>query len=69
MLSDGPKSNPKTQLGPGTAEFAQLEYSLQLVLNASTARVVAAFAVSNPHQALQFERRSKVVVIYINSHS
>ena len=62
MLSD--KVGSKTQLSPNSPEFAYLEYGLQLSLNASTARIVAAYAVSNPHLSLQFEKRCKVIYIY-----
>ncbi len=62
MLSD--KVGSKTQLSPNSPEFAYLEYGLQLSLNASTARIVAAYAVSNPHLSLQFENRCKVFTLF-----
>ncbi|KAI8827098.1 uncharacterized protein EV422DRAFT_563176 [Fimicolochytrium jonesii] len=51
------KTGAKTQLGAGTPEFGALEYELQLALRASSARIVAAHALSNPHINLQFEKR------------
>ncbi|KAJ3087204.1 hypothetical protein HK102_011592, partial [Quaeritorhiza haematococci] len=53
------KTGTKTQLSPTTPEFAYLEYALQLALRATTARIVAAYVVSNPHLAVQFDRRCK----------
>ncbi|KAH6591365.1 hypothetical protein BASA50_008719 [Batrachochytrium salamandrivorans] len=61
MLSD--KSAGRTQLAPTTPEFAQLEYDLQLTLHSSTVRVVASYAISNPHVSGQFERRSKDILV------
>ena len=58
MLTD--KVGSKTQISPSSPEFGYLEYGLQLALNASTARIVSAFAVSNPHLSLQFESRCRV---------
>ncbi|KAJ1340406.1 hypothetical protein BSLG_004999 [Batrachochytrium salamandrivorans] len=46
-------------------EFAQLEYDLQLTLHSSTVRVVASYAISNPHVSGQFERRSKASDILV----
>ncbi|KAJ1342704.1 hypothetical protein BSLG_002801 [Batrachochytrium salamandrivorans] len=63
MLSD--KSAGRTQLAPTTPEFAQLEYDLQLTLHSSTVRVVASYAISNPHVSGQFERRSKASDILV----
>jgi hypothetical protein len=60
MLSDKPGA--KTQLGHTTAEFAQLEYALQLTLKSSTARILTAHSLSNPHLNLQFERRCKDIL-------
>nr|KAJ3419320.1 hypothetical protein HK105_007100 [Polyrhizophydium stewartii] len=60
MLSE--KQAARTQLAPSTPEFAQLEYGLQLTLRASTVRIVAAYAISNPHISAQFERRAKDVL-------
>jgi hypothetical protein len=53
----------KTHLGVNSVEFANIEYHVQLSLNASTARVINAFALSNPHIAAQFERRARVNTI------
>ena len=60
MLSD--KSGAKTLLSHTSPEFAQLEYNLQISLQSSTARIVQAYALSNPHLNLQFERRSKDIL-------
>ncbi|KAJ3047942.1 hypothetical protein HK097_011026 [Rhizophlyctis rosea] len=57
------KAGGKTQLSPSTPEFAYLEYGLQLALRAGTARIVAAYALSNPHLTLQFEKRSKDILM------
>ncbi|KAI8905723.1 hypothetical protein DFJ77DRAFT_478771 [Powellomyces hirtus] len=57
------KLGGKTQLGPGTPEFGALEYELQLALRASTTRIVAAHALSNPHLNLQFEKRCQDMLI------
>ena len=64
MLSE--KTPGRTQLASSTPEFAQLEYDLQLTLHASTVRIVAAYAISNPHVSVQFERRSKVSKLVLN---
>ncbi|KAJ3038902.1 hypothetical protein HDV00_012824 [Rhizophlyctis rosea] len=56
------KTGGKTQLSPNTSEFAYLEYGLQLALHAGTARIVAAYVLSNPHLTLQFEKRSKNIL-------
>eukprot|EP00842_Homolaphlyctis_polyrhiza_P006860 jgi/Hompol1/763/HPOL_005432-RA len=61
MLSD--KAAVRTQLAPTSVEFGQIEYGLQLTLRASTARIVAAYAISNPHISLQFERRAKDILV------
>jgi hypothetical protein len=53
----------KAPLSPLTPEFASLEYGLQLALRASTARIVSAYAISNPHLSVQFEKRCKVGMI------
>lgn len=50
----------KTTLQTTSPQFARLEYSLQLALGASTARIVDAQVVSNPHLTVQFEKKSKV---------
>ncbi|KAJ3157358.1 hypothetical protein HDU89_002772 [Geranomyces variabilis] len=57
------KTGGKTQLGAGTPEFGALEYELQLALRASTTRIVAAHALSNPHLNLQFEKRCQDMLI------
>ncbi|KAJ3106846.1 hypothetical protein HDU96_008099 [Phlyctochytrium bullatum] len=53
----------KTQIAPTTPEFGYLEYGLQLALKASTARIVSAFAISNPHLSVQFEKRCKDILV------
>ncbi|KAI9203809.1 uncharacterized protein BJ171DRAFT_622590 [Polychytrium aggregatum] len=53
------KQGGKTQISPTSPEFAYLEYNLQLTLHSSTAKIVSAFAISNPHLGNQFERRCK----------
>ncbi|KAI8906868.1 hypothetical protein EDD86DRAFT_248451 [Gorgonomyces haynaldii] len=60
MLSE---KGAKTLLGPNSPEFAQLEYQLQLTLKSSTARMTQAFALSNPHLSLQFDRRCKDLLV------
>ncbi|KNC97606.1 uncharacterized protein SPPG_07075 [Spizellomyces punctatus DAOM BR117] len=57
------KLGGKTQLGPSTPEFGALEYELQLALGASTARIVAAHSLSNPHLNVQFEKRCKDMLV------
>ncbi|KAJ3296182.1 hypothetical protein HK104_001869 [Borealophlyctis nickersoniae] len=57
------KTGNKTQLSPSTPDFAHLEYGLQLSLRSSTARIVAAYALSNPHLTVQFERRCKDMLV------
>ncbi|KAI8808863.1 hypothetical protein BJ742DRAFT_252934 [Cladochytrium replicatum] len=52
----------RTQLSPTTPEYAYLEYGLQLTLKASTARIVTAHAISNPHISIQFEKRCKDIL-------
>ncbi|KAI9139074.1 hypothetical protein BKA69DRAFT_697645 [Paraphysoderma sedebokerense] len=52
----------KTPIAQTSPEFAYLEYFLQLSLQASTARVSAAYALSNPHVTIQFERRCKDIL-------
>ncbi|KAI8924102.1 hypothetical protein BC831DRAFT_467143 [Entophlyctis helioformis] len=59
----GGATGARSQLAPSTPEYAHLEYALQLTLRASTARIVAAYAISNPHQSVQFERRSKDTLV------
>lgn len=69
MLSDKPGA--KTQLGPTTPEFAHLEYTLQLTLKSSTARIVNAYSLSNPHLNIQFDRRCKDILTlpcWVESH-
>ncbi|KAJ3207583.1 hypothetical protein HDU67_007374 [Dinochytrium kinnereticum] len=53
----------KTQIAPTTPEFGNLEYGLQLALRASTARIISAFAISNPHLSVQFEKRCKDMLV------
>ena len=50
----------KTPLTPSSPQFARLEYALQMALNGTTARILDASVVLNPHLTLQFEKRSKV---------
>jgi len=51
----------RTQLSSSSPQFARIEYTLQLCLKASTAKVIAAYAISNPHLNVQFERKCKVI--------
>ncbi|TPX35146.1 hypothetical protein SmJEL517_g02368 [Synchytrium microbalum] len=60
MLAD--KTSQRTPLNPSSLEFAYLEYQLQLSLHASTARILQAFSISNPHLTSQFDRRCKDVL-------
>ncbi|KAJ3096081.1 lariat debranching enzyme [Phlyctochytrium planicorne] len=53
----------KTQIAPTTAEFGHIEYGLQLALQASTARIVSAYAVSNPNLSVQFDKRCKDILV------
>ncbi|KAI9093726.1 hypothetical protein DFS34DRAFT_630104 [Phlyctochytrium arcticum] len=57
------KLGGKTQIGPSTPEFGALEYELQLALQASTARIVAAHSLSNPHLNVQFEKRCRDILV------
>ena len=50
----------KQQLAPGSAEFGRLEYFLQLSLKASTARILGAWGLYNPHLTSAFERKARV---------
>ncbi|KAL7751207.1 hypothetical protein RI367_003413 [Sorochytrium milnesiophthora] len=52
----------KTALSPAQPEYAALEYFLQLSLHASTAHLVAAYALSNPHTHLAFEKRCSTIL-------
>ncbi|KAJ3327303.1 hypothetical protein HDU76_012036 [Blyttiomyces sp. JEL0837] len=52
----------KAPLSPSTPEFAFLEYGLQLSLRSSTARIVSAHVISNPHVSVQFEKRCKDIL-------
>jgi hypothetical protein len=54
------KTGTKTQLSPSNQEFGTLEYSLQLSLHATTARIVQAHVINNPHLATLFERNCRV---------
>ncbi|KAJ3127490.1 hypothetical protein HK098_006268 [Nowakowskiella sp. JEL0407] len=64
MLSEQSNgSTVRTQLSPSTAEFANLEYGLQMTLKSSTARIVAAYAISNPHLTIQFEKRCRDMLV------
>ncbi|KAI9216609.1 hypothetical protein BC828DRAFT_393205 [Blastocladiella britannica] len=47
----------KTAVASNSSQFAYLEYFLQLSLNASSARILSAHALSNPHLNVQFEKR------------
>ena len=60
MLLSEKNHGSKTQLSPNSAEFAYLEYGLQLSLNASTARIMSAYTVTNPNLSLQFDKAFKV---------
>lgn len=60
MLSD--KTSAKTLLGSSSSEFAQLEYGLQLALKSTTATIIQAYALSNPHLTLQFEQRCREIL-------
>ncbi|KAI9341381.1 hypothetical protein BDR26DRAFT_860336 [Obelidium mucronatum] len=63
-MATGPnKDVKKAPLPPTTPDFAHLEYGLQLALNSSTARIVSAFVVSNPHLSVQFEKRCKDILV------
>lgn len=49
-----------TVLNGDTGAYAFLEYFLRLSMQASTAKILSAWEVSNPQLTLQFEKRSKV---------
>lgn len=57
------KDIKKVLLSPTTTEFAHIEYGLQLALRSSTARILSAHAVSNPHLSIQFEKRCKDILV------
>ncbi|KAJ3145219.1 hypothetical protein HK101_002518, partial [Irineochytrium annulatum] len=56
-------ASERSQLTPSSPEFAHLEYGLQLALKSSTARIVTAVAISNPHLGVQFEKRCKDILV------
>ncbi|KAJ3060300.1 hypothetical protein HDU98_003719, partial [Podochytrium sp. JEL0797] len=62
-MASGSKDVKKSPLPPTTPDFAHLEYGLQLALNSSTARIVSAFVVSNPHLSVSFEKRCKDILV------
>ncbi|KAJ3284908.1 hypothetical protein HDU79_007752 [Rhizoclosmatium sp. JEL0117] len=62
-MSTSSKDIKKAPLPPTTPDFAHLEYGLQLALNSSTARIVSAYVVSNPHLSVQFEKRCKDILV------
>lgn len=49
-----------SELTVDSPTFTFIEYFLRLNLNASTAKIIQSFEVSNPQLTLQFEKRSKV---------
>ena len=63
MPMDRASMAQKTPLSRLSEEFAQLEYSLQLCLHASTARVTNAWLICNPHLTIQYEKRCRVPII------
>ncbi|KAJ3008755.1 UNVERIFIED_CONTAM: hypothetical protein HDU68_002967 [Siphonaria sp. JEL0065] len=63
MATGANKDVKKAPLPPTTPDFAHLEYGLQLALNSSTARIVSAYVVSNPHLSVQFEKRCKDILV------
>jgi hypothetical protein len=52
----------RTPLATTSPHFAYLEYYLQLCLHAASARITAAYSISNPHLSVQFEKRCKDVL-------
>ncbi|KAJ1502926.1 hypothetical protein HMI54_002780 [Coelomomyces lativittatus] len=52
----------RTSLGSNSPQFAYLEYFLQLSLFASSARIISAYALSNPHLTVNFEKRCKGIL-------
>ncbi len=54
----------RSPVNPGSSEFSRVEYMLQLSLKATTARLVDAFALSNPHQTMTFEKQGDVCPSY-----
>ncbi|KAJ3396295.1 hypothetical protein HDU80_010029 [Chytriomyces hyalinus] len=63
MAATTSKDIKKAPLPPTTSDFAHLEYGLQLALGSSTARIVSAYVVSNPHLSVQFEKRCKDILV------
>lgn len=57
--------NVLSELTVDSPTFTFIEYFLRLNLQASTAKIIQSFEVSNPQLTLQFEKRSKV---YKNSN-
>lgn len=57
------EKSSKTPIGPSTLEFSSLEYQLQLALSASTARIVAAYAISSPLVNVGFQKRCKDILV------
>lgn len=55
-------ASEKTSLSPASPQFSRVEYLLQLSLRASTAKILNATVVSNPHLTLQFEKRAKDIL-------
>ena len=52
--------NVLSELTVDSPTFTFIEYFLRLNLQASTAKIIQSFEVSNPRLTLQFEKRSKV---------
>eukprot|EP00158_Paraphelidium_tribonemae_P007130 Partr_v1_DN28122_c2_g1_i2_m56168 putative B-box zinc finger family protein len=52
----------KSLLTPSAPQFSRLEYSLQLALKVSTARISDAYIVSNPSWTLSFDKKSQDIM-------
>lgn len=58
--------NILSELTVDSASFTYIEYFLRLSLQASTAKIIQAYQVSNPQLTLQCEKRSKVNQLFIH---
>lgn len=59
-LNSHKSQNVLSELTVDSPTFTFIEYFLRLNLQASTAKIIQSFEVSNPQLTLQFEKRSKV---------
>ncbi|EPZ34349.1 hypothetical protein ROZALSC1DRAFT_26480 [Rozella allomycis CSF55] len=56
-------STDKTQLTTASSSFSFLEYFLQISIKGTTARIVNAYALSNPHLTVSFENKCQDMLV------